>query len=96
MPLQFSDITDRAIKKRKEEIIYLPFFFCTPAPGNALDRLTMEAAATAADGIIARLDAGRLRAADSNWSRESDGSEEEEKLEVFGSHCISCSPTPDY
>ena len=40
-------------------------------PGAALDLLTMEAAATVSDGIIACLE--RLRLAASSWSRESGG-----------------------
>lgn len=89
MPLQFSIKIDRAMYKLIREIIwerkegdYFPFFFWIPAPGTALDRFTMDAAATAADGIIARFGAfpERLRVTDRKWSRESDASAEEEKL----------------
>ena len=41
----------------------------------------MEAAATAADGIIACLE--RLRLTASSWSRESGGLDEEEKLKMY-------------
>ena len=72
MPLQFRVKTDNAItrwekrKKPKEKTrtIYLDFFFCMPAPGTALDRFIIEAAATATDGTMARFE--RLRPAARN------------------------------
>ena len=57
----------------------LSFFFCTPAPGTAFDLLMIEAAATAADGIMERFECLRpLRSS-----------------KCSGSHCIPCSPKPD-
>lgn len=101
MPLQFSVKIDRAMYKLITEIIwerkeedYFPFFFWIPAPGTALDHFTMDAAATAADGIIARFGAfpERLRVTDRKWSRESDASVEEEKLEISGESQHSIPP----
>ena len=69
---------------------YSVFFFCTPALGTAFDLLTIEATATAAEGIMERFK--RLQPAASSWSTELGGSDGEEKLEMLGEPLHSMLP----